>query len=343
MPIAGWNFTVEPDNPPQIALVGEPRAEASGALALAYSLDDDYGVVAARGEIAPLADPATGDARPLYDAPALPLSLPQLRVRDGTGQTIRDLTSHPWAGAKVKLTLVATDEAKQEGKQRAGRIHPAGPPLLQSARPRRGRAARPPGARRQRRRPRRRRARRAHRGARQDRRHTATIWRCAPPISAWSTPAATTICGAWSTISGRSRSASRTATCRSPPRRCATPRRRCARRWRTTPPTRRSRSSPRTCARRMQPVPAGARRRGARRTRRPTTCRPMPTSRRCARRTCSACSTRSRTWRAPAPATPPARCSPNCRTCWRTCRPAGRSRAASRTTRRCRASTSSAT
>ena len=77
---------------------------------------DDYGVVAARGEIAPLADPATGDARPLYEAPALPLSLPQLRVRDGTGETIRDLTSHPWAGAKVKLTLVATDEAKQEGK-----------------------------------------------------------------------------------------------------------------------------------------------------------------------------------------------------------------------------------
>ncbi len=114
--ITGWKFAVQPDNPPQIALVGEPRAEASGALALSYSLTDDYGVVAARGEITPLADPTTGDAHPLYDAPALPLSLPQLRVRDGTGQTIRDLTSHPWAGAKVKLTLVATDEAKQEGR-----------------------------------------------------------------------------------------------------------------------------------------------------------------------------------------------------------------------------------
>ncbi len=114
--IAGWDFNVEPDNPPQIALVGEPRAEMSGALALSYSLDDDYGVVAAHGEIAPLADPAAGDAHPLYDAPALPLSLPQLRVRNGTGQTLRDLTSHPWAGARVKLTLVATDEAKQEGR-----------------------------------------------------------------------------------------------------------------------------------------------------------------------------------------------------------------------------------
>ncbi len=114
--IAGWNFAVEPDNPPKIALTGEPHGEASGALALSYSLEDDYGVVAARGEITPLDDPATGDARPLYDAPALPLSLPQLRVRNGTGQTIRDLTSHPWAGARVKLTLVASDEAKQEGR-----------------------------------------------------------------------------------------------------------------------------------------------------------------------------------------------------------------------------------
>ncbi len=114
--IAGWRFTVEPDNPPKIALVGEPSAEASGALSLTYSLEDDYGVVSAFGEITPLTDPTTGNARPLYEAPALPLSLPQLRVRSGNGQTIRDLTSHPWAGAKVKLTLVATDEAKQEGR-----------------------------------------------------------------------------------------------------------------------------------------------------------------------------------------------------------------------------------
>ncbi len=114
--ITGWKFAVEPDNPPEIALAGEPQAEASGALSLSYTLKDDYGVVAARGEIAPLADPTTGDAHPLYKAPELSLSLPQLRVRDGTGHTIRDLTAHPWAGAKVKLTLVATDEAKQEGR-----------------------------------------------------------------------------------------------------------------------------------------------------------------------------------------------------------------------------------
>lgn len=117
--ITGWKFTVEPDNPPQIALLGKPHAEANGALVLDYSLHDDYGVVAAEGMITPVADPTAGDARPLYDAPKLPLSLPEMRVRDGNGHTIRDLTAHPWAGTKVRLTLVATDEAKQQGRSAA--------------------------------------------------------------------------------------------------------------------------------------------------------------------------------------------------------------------------------
>jgi hypothetical protein len=44
------------------------------------------------------------------------LSLPQMRVRSGTGETIRDLTAHPWAGSTVRLTLVARDDAGQEGR-----------------------------------------------------------------------------------------------------------------------------------------------------------------------------------------------------------------------------------
>ena len=115
--VSAWRFTVEPDRPPSIALVGQPKVAESGALHLTYSLEDDYGVVAALGEIAPVGDTAgAAGARPLYEAPALPLSLPQLRTRKGNGDTTRDLTSHPWAGAKVKLTLVARDEAGQEGR-----------------------------------------------------------------------------------------------------------------------------------------------------------------------------------------------------------------------------------
>ncbi|MBN8999971.1 MAG: DUF4175 family protein, partial [Rhizobiales bacterium] len=66
-----------------------------------------------------LAKPVGGeDARPLYPAPELPLNLPRLRMREGSGQTIRDLSAHPWAGARVRMTLEATDEAGQTGSSK---------------------------------------------------------------------------------------------------------------------------------------------------------------------------------------------------------------------------------
>jgi uncharacterized protein (TIGR02302 family) len=116
--VSAWNFVVEADKPPLIAIVDKPKVTASGALHLTYSMEDDYGVIAAFGEIVPVDIEVKGaaGARPLFEAPTLPLSLPQLRTRKGSGDTTRDLTSHPWAGAKVKLTLVARDEANQEGR-----------------------------------------------------------------------------------------------------------------------------------------------------------------------------------------------------------------------------------
>jgi uncharacterized protein (TIGR02302 family) len=121
--ISAWRFSVVPDNPPSVSLVGDPKVAESGALHLTYGLEDDYGVVAAFGEFAPLDDvPGGKNARPLYEAPKLPLSLPQLRTRKGQGETTRDLTSHPWAGATVKLTLVARDEAGQEGRSAPAEI-----------------------------------------------------------------------------------------------------------------------------------------------------------------------------------------------------------------------------
>ncbi len=46
----------------------------------------------------------------------MPLVLPQARTRSGVGQTLRDLSDHPWAGADVQLTLSATDEGGNEGR-----------------------------------------------------------------------------------------------------------------------------------------------------------------------------------------------------------------------------------
>ncbi len=113
-----WNFTAIPDRAPTIDLIKDPERQARGSLRLDYKMDDDYGVVEAHAEFA-LKDGAADDekpAHPLYGPPEFPLTLPQMRTRNGAAQTTRDLTAHPWAGAKVAMTLVARDEAGNEGR-----------------------------------------------------------------------------------------------------------------------------------------------------------------------------------------------------------------------------------
>jgi uncharacterized protein (TIGR02302 family) len=56
---------------------------------------------------------------PLYGPPDFALTLPQARTRNGVGQMTKDLSDHPWAGATVLMTLVARDEAGNEGKSEA--------------------------------------------------------------------------------------------------------------------------------------------------------------------------------------------------------------------------------
>lgn len=122
-----WRFDVEADADPAIRLAGEPEEQLSGTLKLVYEVEDDYGVTAAHAEIAPAerSISLTGkdmETRPLVEAPSFPLSLPQRRARSGMAETFRDLTAHPWAGSKVKLTLVARDEAGQEGRSETTEI-----------------------------------------------------------------------------------------------------------------------------------------------------------------------------------------------------------------------------
>ena len=113
-----WVFTAIPDHPPTIALIKDPERQARGSLRLDYKVTDDYGVVDARATFA-LGDEKTGKAaHPLFKAPEFQLMLPQARTRSGTAQTIHDLTEHPWAGAKAVVTLVARDEAGNEGRSK---------------------------------------------------------------------------------------------------------------------------------------------------------------------------------------------------------------------------------
>jgi uncharacterized protein (TIGR02302 family) len=114
-----WKFTATPDRPPTISLAKDPERQARGSLQMSYKIEDDYGVTEARAQFASRpADSAQGAqaARPLFNAPQFQLVLPNARTRNGVGQTVKDLSEDPYAGADVTLTLTARDEAGNEGK-----------------------------------------------------------------------------------------------------------------------------------------------------------------------------------------------------------------------------------
>lgn len=120
-----WAFAATPDRPPTIALAKDPERQARGALQLSYKIEDDYGVTGAEAQIGLRAadgkdgakdGDAKAAARPLFQPPQFPLVLPNARTRNGVGQTVKDLSEDPYAGADVTLTLTAKDEAGNEAR-----------------------------------------------------------------------------------------------------------------------------------------------------------------------------------------------------------------------------------
>src|ERR1700721_2532766 len=119
-----WKFTAIPDRAPTITLAKDPERQARGSLQMSYKIEDDYGVTEAQAHFtarpgdAPKAPPEKDSAgpRPLFDPPVFPLVLPNARTRNGVGQTVKDLSEDPYAGADVTLTLTAKDEAGNEGR-----------------------------------------------------------------------------------------------------------------------------------------------------------------------------------------------------------------------------------
>ncbi|PSO19187.1 TIGR02302 family protein [Bradyrhizobium sp. MOS003] len=120
-----WAFAATPDHAPTIALAKDPERQARGGLQLSYKIEDDYGVTGADAQIAlrPAdAKDASKDSdgkaapRPLFQPPQFPLVLPNARTRNGVGQTVKDLSEDPYAGADVTLTLTAKDEAGNEAR-----------------------------------------------------------------------------------------------------------------------------------------------------------------------------------------------------------------------------------
>jgi uncharacterized protein (TIGR02302 family) len=118
-----WAFAATPDRPPSIALAKDPERQAYGGLQLSYKIEDDYGVTGAEAQFVPRA--ADGNesreadakaARPLFQPPQFPLTLPNARTRNAVGQMVKDLSEDPYSGADVTLTLTAKDEAGNEAK-----------------------------------------------------------------------------------------------------------------------------------------------------------------------------------------------------------------------------------
>ncbi len=105
------------DKPPFIMLRDIPRANARGSLTLAYTAGDDYGVSSAEAQFdAPKIDGLPAPGPSLVDPPKMALSVPATQNGMGEGETTGDLSEHPWAGARVTLTLVAKDEGGNEGR-----------------------------------------------------------------------------------------------------------------------------------------------------------------------------------------------------------------------------------
>ena len=114
-----WKFSAVPDRAPTIALAKDPERQARGSLQMAYKIEDDYGVTEAQAHFARRdgeAPKGTPETRPLFNPPNFSLVLPNARTRNGVGQTVKDLSEDPYAGADVTLTLTAKDEAGNEGR-----------------------------------------------------------------------------------------------------------------------------------------------------------------------------------------------------------------------------------
>jgi uncharacterized protein (TIGR02302 family) len=108
-------FAVTPTGLPTIKLTEDPKTNISGSLTLAYRLDDRYGVASARADFALPHDPSTPAPRSLAQPPQAALELPSTANGVGDARTTADLSEHPWAGARVTMTLSAVGVSGKTG------------------------------------------------------------------------------------------------------------------------------------------------------------------------------------------------------------------------------------
>ncbi|MGQ3282249.1 TIGR02302 family protein, partial [Bosea sp. (in: a-proteobacteria)] len=119
-PGATLSITAIPDRAPEIAFREPPKPVTGpqpGGISIIYEAKDDYGLASVEATVERAGPPSTG--RSLVEAPKQTLSVPSSPTGEEEMKSTVDFSAHPWAGAKVRMTLVARDEAGQEGRSEA--------------------------------------------------------------------------------------------------------------------------------------------------------------------------------------------------------------------------------
>jgi uncharacterized protein (TIGR02302 family) len=108
-------FAVTPAGIPTIKTTEEPKVNLSGSLTLAYHIEDRFGVTNGRADFALPRDPSKSAPRSLAQPPQAALEMPPTANGVGDGKTTADLSEHPWAGARVMMTLTAVSVSGRSG------------------------------------------------------------------------------------------------------------------------------------------------------------------------------------------------------------------------------------
>jgi uncharacterized protein (TIGR02302 family) len=114
--LSAFDILALPAGKPKIALTAPAKHNARGSLTLRYRTSDQYGIASAEADFAkPTGEAKAPPSRSLVEPPRMALELPPSATGVGDAQTTSDLSEHPWAGAKVTMTLRAEDVAGEEG------------------------------------------------------------------------------------------------------------------------------------------------------------------------------------------------------------------------------------
>ena len=109
-------LAVTPAGVPTIVSTEDPRANLTGTLTLAYKTQDRFGLASARADFGRPHEGPGPAPRTLAPPPQAALQLPPTATGVGDGHTTVDLSEHPWAGAKVTMTLNAVSISGKTGE-----------------------------------------------------------------------------------------------------------------------------------------------------------------------------------------------------------------------------------